>query len=78
LSEGVATIAAAFYPKPLIVRISDFKTNECASLLGGRAFEPNEEHPMIGFRGASRYAHPAYADGFAESHRQARNAGCSL
>ena len=65
LSEGVATIAAAFYPKPVIVRMSDFKTNEYASLLGGSPFEPKEENPMIGFRGASRYAHPAYADGFA-------------
>ena len=65
LAEGVATIAAAFYPKPVIVRMSDFKTNEYASLLGGRWFEPHEENPMIGFRGASRYAHPAYADGFA-------------
>ena len=65
LSEGVATIAAAFYPKPVIVRMSDFKTNEYASLLGGRAFEPVEANPMIGFRGASRYAHPAYAEGFA-------------
>ncbi|WP_295755469.1 phosphoenolpyruvate synthase [Undibacterium sp.] len=65
LSEGVATIAAAFYPKPVIVRMSDFKTNEYASLLGGKWFEPEEENPMIGFRGASRYTHPAYADGFA-------------
>jgi pyruvate, water dikinase len=65
LSEGVATIAAAFYPKPVIVRLSDFKTNEYASLLGGRWFEPSEANPMIGFRGASRYAHPAYAEGFA-------------
>jgi len=65
LSEGVATIAAAFYPKPVIVRMSDFKTNEYASLVGGSGFEPKEENPMIGFRGASRYAHPAYADGFA-------------
>lgn len=65
LSEGVATIAAAFYPKPVIVRLSDFKTNEYASLLGGRSFEHVEDNPMIGFRGASRYAHPAYADGFA-------------
>ena len=64
LSEGVATIAAAFYPKPVIVRMSDFKSNEYASLLGGKWFEPSEENPMIGFRGASRYAHPAYADGF--------------
>ncbi|HJV80488.1 phosphoenolpyruvate synthase [Noviherbaspirillum sp.] len=65
LAEGVATIAAAFYPKPVIVRMSDFKTNEYASLLGGRWFEPQEANPMIGFRGAARYAHPAYADGFA-------------
>jgi pyruvate,water dikinase len=65
LSEGVGTIAAAFFPKPVIVRLSDFKTNEYASLLGGRAFEPVESNPMIGFRGASRYAHPAYQEGFA-------------
>ncbi len=65
LSEGVATIAAAVYPKPCIVRMSDFKSNEYASLLGGTFFEPREENPMIGFRGAARYTHPAYADGFA-------------
>ncbi len=65
LAEGVGTIAAAFYPKPVIVRLSDFKTNEYASLLGGEAFEPKEENPMLGFRGASRYSHPAYAEGFA-------------
>jgi pyruvate,water dikinase len=65
LAEGVGMIAAAFYPKPVIVRMSDFKTNEYASLLGGSAFEPKEENPMLGFRGASRYAHPAYAEGFA-------------
>ncbi|MGZ5105628.1 MAG: phosphoenolpyruvate synthase [Usitatibacter sp.] len=65
LSEGVGTIAAAFYPRPVIVRMSDFKTNEYASLTGGRWFEPAEDNPMIGFRGASRYAHPAYAEGFA-------------
>jgi pyruvate,water dikinase len=65
LSEGVGTIAAAFYPKPVIVRLSDFKTNEYASLLGGQAFEPKEENPMLGFRGAARYSHPAYAEGFA-------------
>ena len=64
-SEGVGTIAAAFYPKPVIVRMSDFKTNEYASLVGGKAFEPLESNPMLGFRGASRYAHPAYAEGFA-------------
>jgi pyruvate,water dikinase len=65
LAEGVGTIAAAFYPKPVIVRMSDFKTNEYASLLGGRWFESKEENPMLGFRGASRYTHPAYAEGFA-------------
>ncbi|MDE2352006.1 MAG: phosphoenolpyruvate synthase, partial [Alphaproteobacteria bacterium] len=65
LSEGVGMIAAAFYPKPVIVRLSDFKTNEYARLLGGAPFEPVESNPMIGFRGASRYAHPAYAEGFA-------------
>ena len=65
LSEGIATIAAAFWPKPVVVRMSDFKTNEYASLLGGAAFEPREDNPMIGFRGASRYGHPAYTEGFA-------------
>jgi pyruvate,water dikinase len=65
LSEGIGTIAAAFYPKPVIVRLSDFKTNEYASLVGGAGFEPREDNPMLGFRGASRYAHPAYAVGFA-------------
>ncbi|CCE01789.1 phosphoenolpyruvate synthase [Bradyrhizobium sp. STM 3809] len=65
LSEGVGTIAAAFHPRPVIVRLSDFKTNEYASLIGGAEFEPKEENPMLGFRGASRYAHPAYAAGFA-------------
>lgn len=65
LAEGVGTIAAAFYPKPVIVRLSDFKTNEYAELIGGAAFEPREANPMLGFRGASRYAHPAYAEGFA-------------
>ncbi|WP_442499266.1 phosphoenolpyruvate synthase [Methylobacter sp. sgz302048] len=65
LSEGVGTIAAAFYPKPVVVRMSDFKTNEYATLLGGRRFEFDEANPMIGFRGASRYTHPAYAEGFA-------------
>ncbi|TAJ69840.1 MAG: phosphoenolpyruvate synthase [Phenylobacterium sp.] len=65
LAEGAGVIAAAFYPRPVIVRLSDFKTNEYAKLLGGRAFEPVEENPMIGFRGAARYAHPLYAEGFA-------------
>lgn len=65
LSEGIAMIAAAFYPKPVVVRLSDFKSNEYANLLGGKNFEPIEENPMLGFRGASRYNHPAYAEGFA-------------
>jgi len=65
LSEGVATIAATVYPKPCVVRMSDFKSNEYASLLGGKFFEPTEDNPMIGFRGAARYAHPDYEEGFA-------------
>jgi pyruvate,water dikinase len=72
LSEGIGTIAAAFWPKPVVVRMSDFKTNEYASLLGGADFEPHEENPMIGFRGASRYAHPAYVEGFALECRAMR------
>lgn len=64
LAQGVATIAAAFYPREVIVRMSDFKSNEYAGLLGGRAFEPEEENPMIGFRGASRYYHEKYREGF--------------
>jgi pyruvate, water dikinase len=65
LAEGVGTIAAAFWPRPVIVRLSDFKSNEYAALLGGRDFEPHEENPMLGFRGAARYVHPAYAEAFA-------------
>jgi pyruvate,water dikinase len=65
LAAGIATLAAAFYPRDVIVRLSDFKTNEYARLAGGRAFEPTEENPMIGFRGASRYYHERYRDGFA-------------
>ncbi len=65
LSEGVGRIAAAFYPKPVILRMSDFKTNEYARLLGGTEFEPHEENPMLGFRGASRYYDPRYSPGFA-------------
>ena len=72
LSEGIGTIAAAFWPKPVVVRMSDFKTNEYASLLGGQGFEPSESNPMLGFRGASRYAHPAYAEGFALECRAMR------
>ncbi|MGZ3873329.1 MAG: phosphoenolpyruvate synthase [Mucilaginibacter sp.] len=64
LAQGVATIAAAFYPKEVIVRMSDFKTNEYAGLLGGTYFEPKEENPMLGFRGASRYYHENYKEGF--------------
>jgi pyruvate, water dikinase len=65
VAEGVATIAAAFAPHPVIVRMSDFKSNEYASLLGGDRYEPHEENPMIGFRGASRYLSPDFADCFA-------------
>lgn len=64
LSEGVGRIAAAFYPKPVIVRMSDFKSNEYAMLIGGKEFEPEEENPMIGFRGASRYYDDRYKAGF--------------
>jgi pyruvate, water dikinase len=64
LAEAVATVAAAFHPKDVIVRMSDFKTNEYADLLGGKRFEPEEENPMLGFRGASRYCHPLYREGF--------------
>jgi pyruvate,water dikinase len=65
LAEGMAKIAAAFYPKPVIVRLSDFKTNEYANLIGGKYFEPKESNPMLGWRGASRYYDPNYAPGFA-------------
>jgi len=65
LAQGVAMIGAAFYPKDVIVRLSDFKTNEYANLIGGKAYEPIEENPMIGFRGASRYYDPRYQAGFA-------------
>ncbi|MET6989939.1 phosphoenolpyruvate synthase [Sediminicola arcticus] len=65
LAQGIATIAAAFYPKEVIVRLSDFKTNEYANLMGGKQFEPQEENPMLGFRGASRYYSPMYREGFA-------------
>lgn len=64
LAEAVALVAAAFHPRQVIVRMSDFKTNEYAQLLGGRSFEPEEENPMLGFRGASRYYHPRYRAGF--------------
>jgi len=65
LAQGVGMIAAAFYPKDVIVRFSDFKTNEYSNLLGGKKFEPKEENPMIGWRGASRYYNPKYSAGFA-------------
>jgi len=65
LARGLSRIAAVHYPNPVIIRMSDFKTNEYAELLGGHAFEPNEENPMIGFRGASRYYSPRYREGFA-------------
>ncbi|MDF4003360.1 phosphoenolpyruvate synthase [Luteibacter sp. PPL552] len=65
LGEGIATIAASVYPKPVIVRLSDFKSNEYAGLLGGSRYEPHEENPMIGYRGASRYVSPDFAESFA-------------
>lgn len=64
LAEGVGQIASAFYPKQVIVRFSDFKTNEYATLIGGAKYEPEEENPMIGWRGASRYAHPDFTEAF--------------
>jgi len=72
LARGLGRIAAAHYPKPVIVRMSDFKTNEYANLVGGAAFEPKEENPMLGFRGASRYYSPRYRDGFALECRAIR------
>ncbi len=65
LAQGIGTIAAAFYPKPVIVRMSDFKSNEYANLLGGQQFEPHEENPMLGWRGAARYYDPGYREAFA-------------
>jgi pyruvate, water dikinase len=76
LAEGVATIAAAFWPKPVIVRLSDFKSNEYRKLIGGSRYEPDEENPMLGFRGASRYVSPEFADAFAmecEAIKRVRN-----
>ena len=64
LAQGIGTIAAAFHPRPVILRFSDFKTNEYARLVGGAGFEPTEENPMLGWRGASRYYHPDYKEGF--------------
>jgi pyruvate,water dikinase len=76
LVEGVATIAAAFWPKPVIVRLSDFKSNEYRKLIGGTRYEPDEENPMLGFRGASRYISGEFSDAFAmecEALRRVRN-----
>ena len=76
LAEGIATIAAAFWPKPVIVRLSDFKSNESRKLIGGGRYEPDEENPMLGFRGASRYVSPEFADAFAmecEALKRVRN-----
>ena len=76
LAEGIATIAAAFWPKPVIVRLSDFKSNEYRKLIGGSRYEPDEENPMLGFRGASRYVSPEFADAFAmecEAIKRVRN-----
>lgn len=64
LAEGISILGAAFWPKPVIVRLSDFKSNEYANLIGGQEYEPNEENPMLGFRGASRYADPSFKDCF--------------
>jgi pyruvate,water dikinase len=77
LAEGVGTIAAAFYPRPVIVRLSDFKSNEYATLLGGQRFEPKEENPMLGFRGAGRYFSEEFAESFAlecQALKQVRDA----
>jgi len=76
IAEGVATIAAAFFPKKVIVRLSDFKSNEYSNLLGGDRYEPHEENPMLGFRGASRYIAPEFYDCFAlecEAMKRVRN-----
>ncbi|MCS7267235.1 MAG: phosphoenolpyruvate synthase [Geminicoccaceae bacterium] len=72
LSEAVGTICAAFWPRPVVVRLSDFKSNEYARLLGGRDFEPREENPMLGWRGAARYVHPGYREAFALECRAMR------
>jgi pyruvate, water dikinase len=76
LAEGVATIAAAFWPKPVIVRLSDFKSNEYRKLIGGARYEPDEENPMLGFRGASRYISGEFSDAFGmecEALKRVRN-----
>jgi pyruvate, water dikinase len=76
VAEGVATIAAAFWPKPVIVRLSDFKSNEYRKLIGGSRYEPEEENPMLGFRGAARYISPDFGEAFAmecEALKRVRN-----
>src|SRR5581483_265909 len=76
LTESIATIAAAFWPKPVVVRLSDFKSNEYANLLGGKEFEPKEENPMLGFRGAYRYISNEFKDCFdleCEAIKRVRN-----
>jgi pyruvate,water dikinase len=78
LASGIAVIAAAFHPRPVIVRFSDFKTNEYARLVGGEGFEPSEPNPMIGFRGASRYYDERYRDGFALECRAVRRVRMEL
>ena len=78
LSRGLARLAAAYHPKPVIIRTSDFKTNEYAKLIGGREFEPHEENPMLGFRGASRYYSPRYREGFALECRALRRVRTEL
>jgi pyruvate,water dikinase len=72
LAEGIATITAAFAPEPVIVRLSDFKSNEYANLIGGKRYEPHEENPMLGYRGASRYVDPGFTDAFALECRAMR------
>ena len=76
VAEGVATIAAAFWPKPVIVRLSDFKSNEYRKLIGGSRYEPEEENPMLGFRGAARYISQDFGEAFAmecEALKRVRN-----
>jgi pyruvate, water dikinase len=76
VAEGIATIAAAFWPKPVIVRLSDFKSNEYRKLIGGSRYEPEEENPMLGFRGAARYISAEFGEAFAmecEALRRVRN-----
>ena len=78
LAHGIGRIAASFHPEPVIVRMSDFKTNEYAELIGGRNFEPHEENPMLGWRGASRYYDPEYREGFALECRALRKVRAEL